>query len=274
MNWEKYFDKANWHQLANLFPVMTEEEIADLASDITKNGLEDPIVLFEDKVLDGRNRLLAMELANLPLREECFVHFRNIKDPKCSWGDCADSPLAWIVSKNLHRRHLTTSQRATVAVEMETLFAEEAKKRMLAGKKPDPSTNSGQGKASEKAAAAMQVSPSSVQVAKALKKEDPKAFEEVKAGKQTLNAAKPKKQKPEAPQSSAKSTTSTAATVAGVVNELTETFYVIRKSDGTYFTPYKFEKTIRGALQFTSDNSLKIDKKLGKIVTESAEGEE
>ncbi len=219
IDWNKYFDRAHWHPLANLFPVMTEEEIESLASDIKKNGLEDPIVLFEDKVLDGRNRLLAMELANLPLRQECFVHFRNVKDPKCSWGDCADSPLAWIVSKNLHRRHLTTSQRAAVAVEMEPLFADEAKKRQ--GARTDIKANlpeSSTGQARDKAAAAMQVSPRSVQDAKKLKKEDPKAFEQVKAGKKTINAARAKSQRPPA------------------VNELTETFYVIRrKSDGAFY---------------------------------------
>ena len=77
-----------------------------------------------------------------------------------------DTLLTWVVSKNLHRRHLTTSQRATVAVEMETLFAEEAKKRQATstgGKVPKlkanlPDAATGQA-IRDKAAAAMQVSP-------------------------------------------------------------------------------------------------------------------
>jgi ParB-like chromosome segregation protein Spo0J len=52
------------HPLAALFPMMSDDELADLAEDIKANGRIHPIVLDADGVLiDGRNRLRACELA-------------------------------------------------------------------------------------------------------------------------------------------------------------------------------------------------------------------
>jgi hypothetical protein len=66
----------------------------------------EPIVIFEGKILDGRNRYKACELANVePIYRPYF----------------GDDPLEYVVSLNLHRRHLTTSQKAMVAVEITNL---------------------------------------------------------------------------------------------------------------------------------------------------------
>jgi ParB-like chromosome segregation protein Spo0J len=54
------------HPLAALFPIMTDDELQDLADDIRENGLLHPIVLDADGVLiDGRNRLRACEIAGV-----------------------------------------------------------------------------------------------------------------------------------------------------------------------------------------------------------------
>jgi hypothetical protein len=85
------------HPAADLFPMLPEEELADLADDIKANGLQHPIVLDSMGVLiDGRNRLAACKLAGVdPLFETMS-------------GDA----LQYIHSTNIKRRHLSKGQQA------------------------------------------------------------------------------------------------------------------------------------------------------------------
>ena len=53
------------HPAAELFPLMSESELRELGEDIKANGLRTSIVLYEGKLLDGRNRLDAMELVGV-----------------------------------------------------------------------------------------------------------------------------------------------------------------------------------------------------------------
>ena len=88
------------HPAAELFPLMTGAEFAVLTEDIAENGLTHPIVRTPDgAVLDGRNRYRACLDAGV---EPVFT----VHD-----GD------AWrfVVSSNLHRRHLTDGQRTLIA---------------------------------------------------------------------------------------------------------------------------------------------------------------
>jgi ParB-like chromosome segregation protein Spo0J len=95
----------------DLFP---PAELEALAADIKLNGLKEPICLFEDKILDGNNRYKAFLKAKIEytLKDEHFYQF----DPK-NQGD----PLTFVISANLHRRHLTESQRAIVAAKIVTM---------------------------------------------------------------------------------------------------------------------------------------------------------
>ena len=97
---------------------MSDEELAELAADIRAHGLLEPIVLLDGLVLDGRNRLRACEAAGVEPR---FV----------DWDGTGD-PAVWVISKNLKRRHLSTSQRAMVAAKLLGYYAGEAKERQQA----------------------------------------------------------------------------------------------------------------------------------------------
>jgi ParB-like chromosome segregation protein Spo0J len=87
------------HPLAELFPVLAEDDLADLAADIKAHGLLDPITLDSDGVLiDGRNRLLACKIAGVKPR------FERLPE--------GEEPVAVIISKNLRRRHISKGQQA------------------------------------------------------------------------------------------------------------------------------------------------------------------
>jgi hypothetical protein len=90
---------------------MERAELDALGTDIKTNGLKEAIWLFEDKILDGNNRYRAGLDAGYRFKDTDFRVF----DPKVQ-GD----PLAFVVSSNLHRRHLTESQRATIAATLVT----------------------------------------------------------------------------------------------------------------------------------------------------------
>jgi hypothetical protein len=97
-----------FHPLADLFPLVEGAAFDELVADIKEHGLADPIVLFEDKILDGRNRYRALQRLGLgnQLRSEVYS---------------GTDPLAFVISKNLKRRHLDESGRAMVAAKLATL---------------------------------------------------------------------------------------------------------------------------------------------------------
>jgi N6-adenosine-specific RNA methylase IME4 len=96
-----------FHPLANIFPLLEGEEFDSLVEDIRQHGQREPIVLYHDEILDGRNRYRACMAAG---RVDCrFDKYQG------------DDPLAFVISANLKRRHLTTSQRAMVAAKIANL---------------------------------------------------------------------------------------------------------------------------------------------------------
>jgi hypothetical protein len=99
-DWPKYCEVENWHPAAMEYPLMDDEHLRALAADIQAKGLFEPIVLYEGKVLDGRNRLLACRLTEGAV-EPRFV----------PWSpDDEVTVHEYVASKNLHRRHLTPEQ--------------------------------------------------------------------------------------------------------------------------------------------------------------------
>jgi hypothetical protein len=164
------------HPAANLFPMMTAEESDDLRDDIKAHGLIHPIILIGNQILDGRNR--AIECGRLGIV------------PKVEQWAGVGSPIDWVMSVNLHRRHLSAGQRAAIALESAPLYKDESQARMLAGKKPDPSLVLDEGDSIARAAKAVGVSRASVYHAKKLRDEAPAEFAKVKANEITLESAK------------------------------------------------------------------------------------
>jgi site-specific DNA-methyltransferase (adenine-specific) len=103
------------HLVANMFPLMSEEEYRAHLADIRANGLIDPIWTWEGQIVDGRNRYRAC------LESGVAPRFRE-------WNG-EGSLVLFVVSLNLHRRHLSSGQRAMIALDIEAGLAEEAKER-------------------------------------------------------------------------------------------------------------------------------------------------
>lgn len=88
------------HPVADLFPMLPDDELADLAADIKVRGQLQPIVLDSDgRILDGRNRFQACKLAKV---EPEFVTYDG------------DDPNGYALAVNVARRHMTKSQQAIV----------------------------------------------------------------------------------------------------------------------------------------------------------------
>ncbi len=170
----------NFHPYANLFPMMSESELSDLADDIQKNGQREPIWLLSGQILDGRNRYRACQAVGI---EPITLDYEG------------DDPLAFVVSLNLKRRHLTESQRAMVAASLETLeHGQRADLARDANLHVSPVTR-------EQAADMLQVSPRSVATAAKIERESPTPVAEaVRAGVMSLNLAAKVAELPEAEQ--------------------------------------------------------------------------
>jgi hypothetical protein len=134
MNWR---DQLKVHPAADLFPMMSEAELRELGEDIKKNGLRSPIIIYQDdgsededparySLLDGRNRLDAMALVGIPFE----LTFKRQKRGRCKeWTlesepalmevnpihtESIADPYEYVISANIHRRHLTPEKRREV----------------------------------------------------------------------------------------------------------------------------------------------------------------
>jgi hypothetical protein len=98
-----------FHPVAEIFPMMSDREFLDLVADIREHGLREPVWLHRDgRVIDGRNRFLACQDTGVAVLTRTYD------------GDDAEL-IEFVISLNLHRRHLNESQRAMVAARVANL---------------------------------------------------------------------------------------------------------------------------------------------------------
>ena len=91
------------HPVAALFPMLPDDELADMAADIAGRGLLQAIVRDNDGlILDGRNRLAACEIAGVEPRFETYD---------------GDDPAGYALAANIVRRNLTKGQVAMIAAQ-------------------------------------------------------------------------------------------------------------------------------------------------------------
>ena len=152
-----------FHPRANIFPLFDPKDLGELADDIAAHGLREPIVMHEGMILDGRNRYQACVMAGV---EPTFKDFDGL------------DPLAFVISTNLHRRHLTDDQRTEVAAKIATL------------KRGDNQHTSNEGTSQAKVAARFNVSEAAVgRAVKVLTKGAPELVAALEAREVSMSAA-------------------------------------------------------------------------------------
>jgi ParB-like chromosome segregation protein Spo0J len=166
----------DFHDAANIFP-LDDDSIPALADDIRQNKQQIAIELMDGKVLDGRRRWLACIQAGVkPLTREV-----NVADP-----------IAYVLSLNLHRRHLTPTQLSMVggrATELRDRLAADADARKKSGKK-DHKENLPSGQTRDQIGKAVGVSGKSIDHAsKVLRDGTPKLIAAVEGDKIAVSTA-------------------------------------------------------------------------------------
>ena len=226
------FQQIPFHPLADIFPLIDGAEFDALRDDIAAHGVREPVILFEGAILDGRNRYRAAQAAGV----DCpMTEYRG------------DDAAAFVVSLNIHRRHLTESQRAMAAAKLANmrvgrpnnhanlhdLFDDDAK--------PSPMPR-------EDAAKLLNVSPRSVATAKKVQEEAPaEIVHAVESGKISVSLAAKVVELPEAAQ--AEIIAAPAEQVKEVAREVVKKAHVANNSgNNEWYTPSVFVEAARDVL--------------------------
>lgn len=172
------------HPAAELFPLIEGDEYDQLVADVETNGLLEPVwVMSDGALLDGRNRVRACVKTNTPIQTRTYE---------------GSDPVGFVVSLNLKRRHLTTGQRAMLALTLEPMLSADAKQRQ--GQRNDlvqddnipadlPECSERERESRERAASLTGTSGRAVSQAKRVQESAPELAEQVIAGTLALDKA-------------------------------------------------------------------------------------
>jgi hypothetical protein len=170
------------HPAADLFPAMSETELRELGEDIKANGLRSPIILWspgdqlekdaKEFLLDGRNRLDAMELVGMEtvnkdgklsgflggsnslrgmhrapivrLHEFVAGHTLSLGGRTAGLGKefrkPDTDPYVFVLSANIHRRHLTAEQKRELIAKLIKQTPNKSDRRIAQQTKTSPTT--------------------------------------------------------------------------------------------------------------------------------------
>ena len=162
------------HPLADLLPRMSGAEIEALVASIAEQGQIEPVVIYEDKILDGRHRYgVCLSLGIDPLGVE--------------FGDMGlDLGPAEFVAAKAQHRHLNVSQKAMAAARLLPSLQAEAAARARRGLAADGPA----GRASKFAGSLFGVGQRYVEAAKQIIAADPAESDAVFEGRSSLSQAR------------------------------------------------------------------------------------
>jgi hypothetical protein len=167
-----------FHEAAELLPLMAATELAELTADIKAYGQREPIYTYQGKIIDGRNRFLACRQAGV--------------EPQFREWSGEGSLIAFVVSENVRRRHLSSTQKAVIGEAALELYEKEAALRLKTssgGKTPRPVEKiprAETGKARDKAARAAGTNGHYISDVKAIKAIAPALIPLMRDGKLSI----------------------------------------------------------------------------------------
>src|SRR5271165_2417671 len=159
------------HPFAALFPELPPEELSLLVRDIKERGQNEPIILYKGLILDGRNRYRACQIA----RVKPWIEEFNTKEAK-------GSPEDFVLRRNLKRRYLSMGQKAAIALDWSEQFESnpESEKTKAAGR-PKGTVSA--------AAKNIGINEQRVFEVRQIREANPSLYQEVRAGRRSLNSA-------------------------------------------------------------------------------------
>ena len=150
---KRWRDVLPIHPAAELFPLMNDAELRELADDIEANGLLEQVIIYNDQelgccLLDGRNQLDALELlgweaggfACESLSENQFVPCLVYEHREGFVERPEFDPYDYVISKNIRRRHLTPDQRRELIAKVLKAKPEASNRQIAKQTKADDKT--------------------------------------------------------------------------------------------------------------------------------------
>lgn len=173
-------------EFQSLIPPLSDDEFKRLEKSILAEGVRDPIITWNGTIIDGHNRYTVCQKHGIKF---------NTAPRKFASRDAAK---IWIIENQFGRRNLSKYDRSVLALQLEPLYAAEAKRRQ--GTRTDLVQNSAPssdtGKTVEKLAKLAGTSRDTIRKVKVIEAEAAKgnqtaidARDAVKDGKKSIHAA-------------------------------------------------------------------------------------
>ena len=102
-------------EFQDLIPPLASDELAQLESNIIQDGCRDPLVTWQDTIIDGHNRYAICKAHGLPFKV-ITMEFADRSHAK-----------EWIIRNQFGRRNLPPYVRVSLALELESTIAARAK---------------------------------------------------------------------------------------------------------------------------------------------------
>ena len=106
-------------EFKNLIPPLSEEEFNQLEENILRDGIRDPLVIWNGILIDGHNRYYIAQKHNLPFETK-----------ELSFEDRAAAG-EWIIQNQFGRRNISTFDRICLALKLKPVIAAQAKQNQL-----------------------------------------------------------------------------------------------------------------------------------------------